>query len=111
MAIPIVAGIAGLLSGSLGVFFAAAIGGIVARVLFSIGLGVVSYVGVTALMNQLVDMVHQELGGITSDVLHVVGMAGFDVFLSLCLSAHIGTVSFLMASTGFKRMQFMQGGE
>lgn len=108
MALPIVAGVAGLMSGSMGVFLAAAIGGIVARVLFSIGLGVVSYVGVTSLMDRLVSMVHSELGGITSDVLHLVGMAGFDVFLSLALSAHIGTVTFLMASTGFKRLQFMQ---
>ncbi|MCK5532401.1 MAG: DUF2523 domain-containing protein [Halopseudomonas aestusnigri] len=101
--------IGGLFAGSLGAFFAAAIGGIVARILWSLGLGVVSYVGVTALTNQLVTMVHNQIGGITSDVLHIVGMAGFDTFLSLCLSAHIGTVSFMMAAGGFKRLQFMQG--
>ncbi len=104
MALPIVGG---LFAGSLGAFFAAAIGGIVARILWSLGLGVVSYIGVTALMNQLVTLVHNQIGGITSDVLHLIGMAGFDVFLSLCLSAHIGTVSFMMASSGFKRLQFM----
>jgi len=107
MPLPIVAGVAGLLSGSMGTFLAAAAGGIVARVLFSIGLGVVSYVGVTSLMNELVSRVHNELGGVASDVMHLVGLAGFDTFLSLCLSAHIGTVSFLMASSGFKRLQFM----
>ncbi|WP_323773124.1 DUF2523 family protein [Alcanivorax sp.] len=107
MTLPLVAGVAGLFSGSLGTFLAAAAGGIVARVLFSLGMGVVSYVGVTSLTNQLVSTVHSKLGGVASDVIHLVGLSGFDVFLSLCLSAHIGMVAFMMASGGFKRLQFM----
>lgn len=97
-----------LLAGALGAFFASAIGGIVARGLASVGMGVITYTGVTYALDHAVSMVHGRLGGVPSDVLQLVGLAGFDVFASLVLSAHIGAVSFLMASTGFKRLGFLR---
>jgi len=53
------------------------------------------------------------MGGITSDILSVITMAGFDVFLSLIISAYIGIISIRTLFGAFKRFGFMDlnGGE
>lgn len=96
-----------LAAGFLGTFFVSFTGHIVARALWSVGVGVISYVGISQLMDTLVGLVHTKVGGISSNVLHIVGLAGFDVFLSLVLSANCGTVAFLMATSGLKRFGFL----
>lgn len=97
-----------LVAGFLGTFFAAAIGGMVARVLAALGLGVISYVGVTFVINQAVSLLHSQVGGMPSDIVNVLGMAGIDVFLSLVISARFGWITFLLAHKGVKRIGFMQ---
>lgn len=101
MALPVLA------AGLLGVFAASAIRAIVARVLGALGFGIVSYVGVTAALNQLIALIHTRLGGVTSDIFHLVGMAGFDVFLSLVISARFGMITFLFAQRGWRRLSFL----
>lgn len=93
----------------LGSFLASALPGIVARILAAVGMGVVSYVGVTALLNQAVSMLHSRVGGLPSDIANLLGIAGFDVFLSLVISAKFGIVSFLIAHRGLKRLTFTEG--
>ena len=100
-----------LLAGLLGTFFAAAIGGMVARVLGALGLGVVSYVGVSYFVNEAISMLHSQVGGLPSDIAHMLGLAGFDVYLSLVVSARFGVITFMLAHKGFKRISFLQQGE
>jgi hypothetical protein len=101
MALPLVA------AGLLGAFAAGAIKGIIARVLGALGFGIIGYTGVTMALNQLVNVIHSQLGGITSDFMNLIGMAGFDVALSLIISARFGMITYLFASRGFKRITFM----
>lgn len=98
-----------LLGGLLGTFFAMAAAGIVARVFAAIGLGVVSYVGVSYMVNQAIAMLHGQVGGLPSDIAQLLGLAGFDQYLSLVVSARFGVISFMLAHQGFKRISFLRG--
>ncbi|MCQ6263076.1 DUF2523 domain-containing protein [Alcanivorax sp. MM125-6] len=91
-----------------GVWFSGAIGGMVARALGSIGIGVVSYIGVTTVIQQVIDLIHSHLGA-ASNVLHLAGLAGLDVFASLVISAYAGVVAWGIAVGGMKRLSFLQG--
>lgn len=91
----------------LGVIIASLIGGIVARILLALGMGIVSFVGVTHMANQLVQRIHDNVGGIPSDVLSILGLAGFDVFLSLVISANVGSITFFFAASGYSRLSFL----
>lgn len=97
-----------LLAGALGWFFAKAAVGIVARVLSALGLGVVTYAGVTFVLNQAVAQLHSEIGGVPSDVAQLMGLAGIDVFLSLVISARFGVISFWAAHKGWSRLTFLK---
>lgn len=96
---------------ALGVFLAGAIRGIIARALASLGMGVVTYAGVTTFIDAMVQMIHSNFSGIPSHILQVLGMAGIDVFMSLVLSAHMGVLTFAMSATGFKRISFLRNEE
>jgi hypothetical protein len=96
-----------LLGGVLGGFLAAAIGGMVARVFSAIGLGLVAYTGVTYMINQATTLLHSQVGGLPSDIAQLLGLAGFDVYLSLVVSARFGVITFLAAHKGFQRISFV----
>lgn len=100
-----------LVGGILGTFFAMAAAGIVARVFAAIGLGVVSYVGVSYVVNEAIGLLHSQVGGLPSDITQLLGLAGFDQFLSLVVSARFGVISFMMAHHGFKRISFLREGD
>lgn len=92
---------------ALGVWLATATGGLVARVLGALGMGVVSYIGVTTVFQVLIDSMNTHIGGIPSDILNLLGIAGFDVVLSLVFSSYFGVISWLIAAGGFKRLSFI----
>lgn len=94
-------------------FIASIIGPTTARVLGALGLGTISLTGVQMTLNSLIGAVKSSMGGITSDILNVITMAGFDVFLSLIFSAYIGIISIRTLFGAFKRFGFMDlnGGE
>lgn len=93
---------------TVGVWLFGAIRGMVGRVLVSLGMGVVSYVGVTELGDVLVNMVAQHFSA-AGDVLALLSIAGVDVFISLVISAHLGLLAWAVAAGGFKRLSFMAG--
>jgi hypothetical protein len=95
---------------SLGVWLFGAISGIVGRVLASLGMSVLAYVGVVELGDQIVALIAGKFGA-ASDVLAIASMAGIDIFVSLVISAHIGLLAWVMAATGFKRLSFVTGGQ
>jgi hypothetical protein len=99
-----------LLAMFFGSFFAMSARGILARVLGALGMGLVSYVGVTAAINYAISLLHTKLGGIPSDITNLMGMAGLDVFLSLVISARFGVIAYFVAAMGLKRLSFIQGG-
>ncbi|EKF74203.1 hypothetical protein A11A3_09395 [Alcanivorax hongdengensis A-11-3] len=93
---------------SVGVWLFGSVAGIVARVLVSLGMGTVAYIGITDMANSLVQIVSEKFGA-AADFLYLAGMAGFDVFISLIISAHLGLIAWTLAATGFKRISFMAG--
>jgi hypothetical protein len=94
-------------------FIASIIGPTTARVLGAIGLGTISLTGVQVTMDGVIGHIKSAMGGVTSDILAVITMAGFDVFLSLIISAYIGIISIRTLFGAFKRFGFMDlnGGE
>jgi hypothetical protein len=92
----------------LGSFFASSIKGMVARVLATVGFGMVSYVGVSVAVDNAKAMIHAQLGGISSDVLNLMGLAGLDVFLSLIVSAYFGSLVYRVSMMGAKRLGALQ---
>ena len=92
------------------VWLYAKMAGLVGRVLVSLGMGYVTYHGVTELGDSLVTLLTDRFQA-ASDMFAVASMAGFDVFISLIVSAHLGLIAWLAATTGFKRLSFVTGGE
>lgn len=94
-------------------FIASIIGPTTARVLGAIGLGTISLTGVQMTLNGVIGHIKSGMGGITADMLSVITMAGFDVFLSLIISAYMGVISIRTLFGAFKRFGFMDlnGGE
>lgn len=93
----------------LGTFFAASLRGIVARVLATLGLGLVSYVGVSVAVDNAKALIHSHVGGMPSDMLNLMGLAGLDVFLSLIVSAYFGSLVYRVSMMGAKRLGHLQG--
>jgi hypothetical protein len=93
----------------LGTFFASSLSGIVARVLATLGLGLVSYVGVSVAVDNAKSLIHTHVGGVPADMLDLMGLAGLDVFLSLIVSAYFGSLVYRVSTMGMKRIGHIQG--
>ncbi len=59
----------------------------VAKILIALGIGVVSYVGVNALLGRITASVMSSAGSISGDVGVFLNLVGFDVCLGMVLSA------------------------
>src|SRR5699024_3684694 len=94
---------------AIGVFLASAIPGIIARVLGAIGIGVISYAGVNLATNQIVSSLQSNFSNIATNLLSLLGIAGFDVFVSLVISTHVGALAFIVSMGGFKKLSFLKG--
>lgn len=91
-------------------FLSLIIGPTTARVLGALGIGTISLTGVNMTLNSVVDHVKSTMGGVTADILNVATLAGFDVFISLVISAYIGVISIRTLYGAFKRFGFMDLG-
>ena len=65
----------------------ALVAGLARYVLSAVGVGIVTYVGVNALLSQATQMIKSSLGS-TGDVAGFAGLMGIDVAISLILSGY-----------------------
>ena len=93
------------------VFLAQIAGGLTARVMSAIGVGVVTITGVQLTMDNVTNHIQTSFGGVPGDIIAVATIAGFDKFLSLVISAYIGVVSVKALWGAFKRFGFMSMGD
>lgn len=56
---------------------------ILSRILLALGIGIISYTGFTLVLGQLRSAVTNALGGVTGDVLAVLGLAGFGQIIGI----------------------------
>tara|TARA_A100001391_G_scaffold189040_2_gene160133 strand:- start:999 stop:1310 length:312 start_codon:yes stop_codon:yes gene_type:complete len=93
------------------VFLAQIIGPLTGRVLWALGIGVVSLTGVQSGINALLSQVKSHFGGVPGDMASLVTLSGFDVFISLVISAHVGIVGIHTLYGAYKRFGFAVGGD
>lgn len=91
---------------SIAVFLASIVSPITARVLGALGIGVITLTGVQAGITTLIDLVKDRVGGVAADLLNIMTLAGFDVFISIIISAYAGIISLQALWGGFKRLGF-----
>jgi len=92
---------------AIGVFLAQYLGAGTARVLGSLGMGAISITGVQITLDQIITHIKSAMGGVTSDILSILTLAGFDVFIGLVISAYLGLVTIRTLLGAFKRLGFM----
>lgn len=68
-------------------FLSAIVGPLVAKVLTSLGLGAVSYVGITVLLSGVKTYLIGEITGLPADILMILGLAKVDIAVNIALSA------------------------
>lgn len=77
----------------------------VARMLQALGIGMLSYVGLSALVERLVSEAVASLAGLPATLAAWVGLLGIDQFLSIMLSALIGRVAIqALTNIGIKKV-------
>ncbi|MFT0141130.1 DUF2523 domain-containing protein [Alcanivoracaceae bacterium MT1] len=92
------------------IFLAQIIGPLTGRVLWALGIGVLSLTGVQSGINALLNQVKTHFGGVPGDMASLISLAGFDVFISLVISAHVGIVGIRTVYGAYKRFGFAMGG-
>jgi hypothetical protein len=70
-----------------GAFLMALVGPLARRVLLSLGLGVISYAGLSLVASQVVDAVRASYNGMTGVVLDLVNLIGFGQAVGIVLGA------------------------
>ncbi len=93
------------------VFLAQIAGGLTARVMAAIGVGVVTITGVQLTMDNITSEIQSGFSGVPADIIAVATIAGFDKFISLVISAYIGVVAVKALYGAFKRFGFMSMGD
>ena len=63
------------------------------QALVAVGIGTVTYTGVTLALNQLIDSVRSSLGGLTGDVASIVAMGGGFMAMSIIAGALTSSVA------------------
>lgn len=77
----------------------------VARMLQALGIGMLSYVGLSALVERLVSEAVASLNGLPATLAAWVGLLGIDQCLSIMLSALIGRVAIqALTNVGLKKV-------
>jgi len=90
MALPLALALGGVLSW--------VAGSLIARLVIALGIGVVTYIGVSAGMDTLQAMVVSELGGLPAHLIQALGLLRFDDAITLVFSAIAARVA--LASVG-----------
>ncbi len=68
-------------------FLSSIVGPLVAKVLTSLGMGAISYVGITVLLSAVRTYLIGNVTGLPADVLAILGLAKLDVAVNIILSA------------------------
>jgi len=88
----------------LSVFLASIVTALVARVLFALGLGVVTYIGVSNATSELSAKIITEFGGLPADTLTMVALLGIDKAITIILSAYVIAWTLRGMKEGVKRV-------
>jgi len=85
-------------------FLSSIVGPLAAKVLTAIGIGAVSYVGITALLSNVKSYLINQISGAPSEVLAILGLLKVDIAMNIILSAVIAraVISGMNKSTGTK---------
>lgn len=65
-----------------------AIGYILARILYALGIGVVTYIGLEQLLSWVTDQIQGYIGMLPALTLNLMGMARLDIAINVILSAY-----------------------
>jgi hypothetical protein len=82
----------------LGVFLTTYGGYIVAKILISLGIGVISYAAVTALISQLLTLAQTHYGSFPAFALQIANLAGFGQAFGIIAGSLLFRVSFVFAN-------------
>lgn len=88
-------------------FLAVATAGVVARVLGALGMGIIVLQGVEYGFERIESLIESAFGQIGSDIYSMVILGGFDVYITLVISAHFGVWSFLAVAGSLRRLGFV----
>lgn len=80
----------------LGVFLAASVVPLAKKLLIGLGIGWVTYTGLTALLEQVQAQVTGNLGMLGGSAMQILTMAGFPDFIGIVLGGVTARVSFMM---------------
>ena len=89
------------------VFLATIIGPLVARVLLSLGVGIVAYKGVDVMLENLVATVQGAWDGVGANIVTIASMAGIDQFVSIVLSSISAALTLKLVSGAIKKFTFL----
>lgn len=82
--------------GTLGAFLAAAVGPLAKRVLQALGIGIISYAGLSVALTAVIDSVKSSWSGMSGPVLDLLQLAGFNTAIGIVLGAMVAKLSFTM---------------
>ncbi|WP_440996598.1 DUF2523 domain-containing protein [Arhodomonas sp. SL1] len=92
------------------VFLAGIAGSLVARVLTALGLGLVTYVGASAAVEQLKGQISGAFGNLGANTVAIVGRLGVDEAMTIILSAWVATLAVQGITGGAKHIAPVKGG-
>ena len=88
------------------VFLAQITAPLVARVLGALGMGIFTLVGVQSGINTLLNSVRSNFGGVAGDIASLISLSGFNVYISLVVSAYVGIITLSALFGAFRRFGF-----
>lgn len=82
--------------GGLGTWLALIIGPLAKRVLLSIGVGTVTYAGLTVALNQALSAAKGALGGMSGDLVQIMALAGMFDSMAIIAGGMVAALSFMI---------------
>lgn len=90
------------MGGAILTFIVTVLPGLLWFVLRTLGVGVVSYVGLDIVMDQLSSWILTNMDGLPSDALNLIALSGVDVSVKIVISAYVTGFSIQSALGSFK---------
>lgn len=81
---------------TLGAFLAAAVGPLAKKVLQALGIGVISYAGITVALNAAINQVKASYGSIPGQLADLINYTGLGTAIGIILGAILARVSFMI---------------
>jgi hypothetical protein len=86
--------------------FSVAGGALVAKILTTLGIGVVTFTGLTALLNNLKAAVFARASGVSADLAGILGLLQIDTCVSIILSAYAIRISLVAVNGTLSKVTF-----